>query len=31
MGNKILEMFTNWLQDLVDMFVNFLSNILFNY
>lgn len=31
MGNKILEMFTNWLQDLVDMFVNFLQNILFNY
>ena len=31
MGNKILEMFTNWLKDLVNIFINFLSNILFNY
>ena len=30
-GEKVLTMFTEWLQDLVDIFVNFLQHILFNY
>ena len=30
-GEKILNMFIKWLTNLVDMFVNFLQHILFNY